>query len=123
VSRPWRRKFADAGRGLKVAAGTQSSVRAHLAAAALVVAAAAGFGCSAGEWAVLLLSAGMVLTAELLNTAVELLFRGLPQADRDRVFHSLDVAAGAVLVASLFAAAVGLVVLGPKLWAAVRTVY
>lgn len=114
MSRPWRLKFADAGRGVRLAARTEKSVRAQLLAALATAAAAAALGCPPTEWAVLVACGGLVLTAELLNTAVEHLFRGLPPAERDRVFPCLDVAAGAVLVASGAAAAVGLLVLGPR---------
>ena len=115
MSRPWRAKFADAGRGLAVAARTQSSFRTHLLATAAVGVAGAVAHCTATEWAILLVCVGLVLTAELLNTAVELLFRGLPQAERDRVYPALDVAAGGVLAASVCAAVAGLLVLVPRL--------
>ena len=59
-------------------------------------------------------SLGLVLAAELLNTAVEMLFRGLPQAERDRVYPCLDVAAGGVLAASVCAAVAGLLILLPR---------
>ncbi len=115
MSRPWRAKFADAGRGLAVAARTQSSFRTHLLAAGVVAGGAGGLRCSPVEWALLLGAVGLVLTAELLNTAIELLFKGLPQAERDRVYPCLDVAAGGVLAASATAAAVGLLVFVPRL--------
>ena len=50
---------------------------------------------------------GLVLTAELFNSAVETLFRGLDEPTRERAWPALDIAAGAVLLASVFAAAVG----------------
>lgn len=114
MSRRWRRKFADAGRGVRLAVRTESSLRVQLLAGAAATGAAVMLRCPPVEWAVLLGCCGLVLTAELLNTAVELLFRGLPQAERDRVYPCLDVAAGAVLTASGFAVLVGLLVLGPR---------
>ncbi len=115
MSRSWRAKFADAGRGLAVTFRTQSSFRVHLLMAGTVVGVASALRCSPGEWAVLVVCVGLVLTAELLNTAVELLFRGLPQVERDRVYPCLDVAAGGVLAASVCAAVAGLLVLLPRL--------
>lgn len=117
MSRSWRAKFADAGRGLAVATRTQSSFRVHLLAAGVVVVAAAVLRCRPGEWAVLVVCIGLVLVAELLNTAIELLFRGLPQVERDRVYLCLDVAAGGVLAASGCAAVAGILILVPKLLA------
>jgi diacylglycerol kinase len=56
-----------------------------------------------------------VLTAELFNSAVETLFRHLDEPLRDRAYPALDIAAGAVLVASVAAAVVGVIVLGSNL--------
>jgi diacylglycerol kinase len=52
----------------------------------------------------------MVLTAELFNSALETLFRGLDEQTRERAWPALNVAAGAVLLASGFAALLGLIV-------------
>jgi len=41
---------------------------------------------------------------------VETLFRGLDEATRERVWPCLDIAAGGVLLASLFAAVIGTIV-------------
>ena len=56
-----------------------------------------------------------MLTAELFNSAVETLFRGLDEATKERVWPGLDIAAGAVLLASLTAGVVGLLIFLPKL--------
>jgi diacylglycerol kinase len=57
----------------------------------------------------------MVLAAELFNSAIETMFRGLEPEARDRVYSCLDIAAGAVLVAGLTSAAIGTVIFGRKL--------
>jgi diacylglycerol kinase len=46
----------------------------------------------------------------LFNSAIETLFAGLDDAIKERAWPGLDVAAGAVLLASLTAAVVGLIV-------------
>ena len=56
-----------------------------------------------------------MLTAELFNSAVETLFRGLDDATRERAWPALDVAAGAVLLASLSAIVVGVAIFGWRL--------
>jgi diacylglycerol kinase len=123
--RPWRAKFKDAFRGLKFGVRGHSSFFVHFFAAALVLAAAVVFRCSWLEWAALVGCIGLVLTAELFNSAVETLFRGLDAATKERVWPALDIAAGAVLVASLTAAAVGLLIFLPKLaaWLGLSTQY
>ena len=113
--RRWRAKFGDAFRGLKRGVRGQSSFFVHFFAAALVVAAGLVLHCVVWEWCVLVGCIGLVLTAELFNSAIETLFRGLDEATRERAWPALDVAAGAVLLASLTASAVGLIIFLPKL--------
>ena len=43
-------------------------------------------------------------------------FHGQDDPVKARTYHALDIAAGAVLVASVFAAAVGLIVFGRRIW-------
>jgi diacylglycerol kinase len=108
--RSWYAKFEDAFRGLKYGVRGHSSFFVHFFFAALVGVAAFVFRCTSTDWAILLLCIGFVLTAELFNSAIETLFRGLDQELRDRIYPCLDIAAGAVLVASITAAIVGLIV-------------
>ncbi len=75
-----------------------SSFFVHFFVAALVVAAGFVFGCARWEWCVLVGCIGFVLTAELFNSALETLFRGLDEATRERAWPALDIAAGAVLL-------------------------
>src|SRR5947209_3886898 len=105
--RPWRDKFQDALRGLKLGIRGHSSFFVHFFFAALVLAAAVVLGCSLEQWGILLLCIGLVLTAELFNSALETLFRGLDEFTRERAWPALDIAAGAVLLASLVAIAIG----------------
>lgn len=115
-SRPWSAKFRDAARGIKLGVRGHSSFFVHFFAAALVVAAATALQCAIFEWAVLVGCIGAVLTAELFNSAIETLFRGLDAPTKQRLTGVLDITAGAVLLASVTAAIVGGMVLGYRLW-------
>lgn len=108
--RTWGRKFAEALRGLKLGVRGQSSFFVHFFLAVLVVLAAIVLRCSAIEWCILIGCIGLVLTAELFNSAIETLFRGLEPEARERVWPCLDIAAGAVLLASGTAAIIGILV-------------
>lgn len=108
--RTWRDKFGDAFRGLKWGVRGQSSFFVHFFFAALVLAGAIVLRCDLAQWGLLTLAIGMVLTAELFNSAIEALFRGLHEHQREQCFQCLNISAGAVLLASLFAVAVGLMV-------------
>ncbi len=113
--RRWRDKFREAFRGVKRGVRGQSSFSVHFFCAVGAVAAAGALECDHYEWCIVIGCIGMVLTAELFNSSIETLFRGLEQEARDRVYGCLDIAAGAVLVAGLTAAAVGAIIFGRKL--------
>ena len=113
--RPWEMKFRDALRGLKLGIRGHSSFFVHFFVAALVIAAAIALRCEPLQWAVLVLCIGFVLTTELFNSAIETLHRGLDAATRERTWKALDIAAGAVLLASVTAAIVGLCIFGWRL--------
>jgi diacylglycerol kinase len=112
--RYWRAKFGHALSGIKLGVRGHSSFCVHFFFAALAVAAAVVLGCEPVEWCLVWGCIGFVLTAELVNSAIETLFRGLDEATRERVWPCLDIAAGAVLVASLTAVVVAAFIFIPK---------
>jgi diacylglycerol kinase len=105
--RPWSQKFAVAFRGIKLGVRGHSSFFVHFFFTALVLAAAVVLHCDLLRWCVLLGCIGLVLTAELFNSAFETLFRGLDEETKTRVWPALDIAAGAVLLASITASVIG----------------
>lgn len=105
--RPWRQKFRDALRGLKWGIRGHSSFSVHFFFAVLVTIAGIVLGCQLLEWCLLVFAIGMVLTAELFNSAIETLFRGLDPDTKERTWRALDIAAGAVLMASFTAIVIG----------------
>jgi diacylglycerol kinase len=105
--RPWSAKFGHALRGLKLGIRGHSSFFVHFFFSALVLAAAGILRCEPEQVCLLLLCIGLVLTAELFNSAVETLFRGLDEATKEKTWRCLDISAGAVLMASVFAVAIG----------------
>jgi len=113
--RPWRDKFRVAFRGLKFGVRGHSSFAVHFFFAAAALTASAVFDVSLVEWCLVIFCVGLVLTVELLNSCLETLFRCLDRQTRDRAWPCLDIAAGAVLLASLTAAAVGLLIFVPRL--------
>lgn len=111
----WRSKFAVAFRGIKFGIRGHSSFFVHFFATALVLAAATVFRCSELEWILLLFCIALVMTTELINSSIETLFRELDEETRNRAWPALDIAAGAVLVASLFTLVIGLIIFLPRL--------
>jgi diacylglycerol kinase len=108
--RRWRDKFREAFRGVKLGVRGHSSFSVHFFFAALAVAAAVALDCNLVEWCLLVFCVGGVITAELVNSAIETLFRGLDESTRSRWNGSLDIAAGAVLIASITALLIGSII-------------
>jgi diacylglycerol kinase (ATP) len=102
--------FNHAAEGIVHALRTQRNLWIHFAIAAAVLVAAAGFGASKLELAILLLAITFVLVAELVNTAVEAAVDVASTAFDPMAKLAKDIAAGAVLVSALNAVAVGYLV-------------
>lgn len=113
--RTWGQKFADAARGVGLAVRGERTFRAHLTIAVVVVAAAALLRCDPVEWCLLVGCIGAVFAAETFNSSVETLFHALDDAAKSRMTGCLDRAAGAVLLAGLASAVIGIIVFGRRL--------
>jgi diacylglycerol kinase len=112
---PWRDKFRVAFRGIKIGVVGQSSFYVHGLFTVVVPIAAAVLNCDVTEWCLLLGCIGAVWTAELFNSTIETLFRGLDDATKERAWPCLDIAAGAVLTATITAVVIGAIIFLPKL--------
>ena len=106
----WINKFRCAGRGLIVGAHGQSSFAAHLVVIGLVLVLATLLQCSIVQWCILLLCIAVVLGLEYANSAFERLAKGLCTTHNEHVGAALDIAAAAVLVASLISVIIGLLI-------------
>lgn len=116
MPKPSRRGgFRDAVRGLVWMARTQSHARVHLTATAFVLGLSAWLQLGFVEWGLVLFAIGAVWTAEAFNSALEELADALHPEHDAGVGRAKDVAAGAVLIAAITAALVGLLVLGRRL--------
>ena len=95
----------------------EANVRIHCIVAVLVIVAGFLFRISATEWLAVAVVIGLVISAEAFNTAIERL-ADVVQPDRDdRIRDVKDLAAAAVLLCALAAAAVGLIIFLPKIFA------
>ncbi|TWT81785.1 Prokaryotic diacylglycerol kinase [Planctomycetes bacterium CA13] len=108
----WAHKFAVAFRGLGISICDQSSFWVHLPIAVAVLIIALFLHLETWRWAMLVCMITIVLSAELMNTAIERLCKRLHPEHDEVIGNVLDTAAAAVLVAGLGAAVVGLIVIG-----------
>jgi diacylglycerol kinase (ATP) len=93
---------------------TQRNMRLHFAAAVAVIVVAVAVGVSKIELSVLLVSIAFVLVAEMINTAVEGTIDAATTSFDPMAKLAKDIAAGAVLIASVNAVAVGYLVFAGK---------
>lgn len=113
----WVGAFAAAWNGIRYAVLTQRNMRVHVMATICVVAVGLWFDVSSWEWCVLAMIIGLVGTAELLNTAVEVVVDNLCPERNRHAGLAKDLAAGGVLVMAAASVVVGLIIFGPRLWA------
>lgn len=106
----WSQKFANAFRGIGVGIRGQSSFYVHLPVAVLVLIGAFALGIDTVRICLLLLCISFVLTTELANSSLEQLAKAITSDHDAHIRDSLDIASGMVLIASMFAAAVGVVI-------------
>ena len=113
--------FGHAFRGWWYVLNTQHNAWIHTAVAVIVLLLGLWLKLSARDWAVLVLTIAMVFTAEFINTAIEAVVDLASPVHHPLGKVGKDVGAGAVLVAALAAILVGLLILGPPLWARLTT--
>jgi len=82
-----------------------------------VLAAGWFFGITRIEWCAVVAAIGLVVTAEGVNTAIEAVVDLASPEQHPLAGRAKDVAAGAVLLAAVTAAVIGLLVFGPRLLA------
>lgn len=113
--RPFDESFRFAWAGLRWAWQTQGNIRRHTLAAVLALVMAHVLELGPAERALLVLTIAVVITAELMNTAVEAVIDLCKPRYHPLAKRAKDVAAAAVLVAAMAAVAVGVFIFGPPL--------
>jgi diacylglycerol kinase (ATP) len=106
--------FIFASEGVVHVLRTQRNMRIHFAIAVVVLVVAVAVGVSRLELIALLLSITFVLVAEMINTAVEGTIDAATTSFDPMAKLAKDIAAGAVLIASVNAVAVGYLVFAGK---------
>ena len=111
--------FKNARKGMRLVLKSERNIRIHMVVAVLVLVLAFLFGFKPVEMCVLLLTIGLVVIAEMLNTAIEF---ALDATFRNKysimVGMAKDISAGAVMVASVISVFVGLILFGQAIFRA-----
>ena len=114
------KSFAHAGRGLWVFFMSTPNAWLHVLALAVVATLGVRFSITKEEWLFVIFSCGFVLVAEAFNTAIEIDIDLTSPEYHPHARDTKDVAAGAVLLASLTALIIGVCIFGPYL---IRALY
>ncbi|MFS0751408.1 diacylglycerol kinase family protein [Oceanobacillus sp. 1P07AA] len=112
-----RRKigFRYAWNGLKEIASTESNFQLHLISTMVVILCGIMIGLSNVEWAIIMLTIGLVLVTEMINSSIEKVMDYVQPEIHPAVKHIKDVSAGAVLIAAIIAVIVGIMIFAPKI--------
>lgn len=109
------RSFGYAWKGIRCCVGKEQNLSFHLIVTVLTIIAGFLLDITRTDWMIVILCIGVVIAAELFNTAIEKLV-DLVSPERHPIAGQVkDIAAGAVLVCAATAAIIGLVVFIPYL--------
>ncbi|WP_210462560.1 MULTISPECIES: diacylglycerol kinase [Rufibacter] len=109
--------FGYALKGITAAFRSEINLRWHVLSAGAAVTAGFYFGLTTVEWVIVIFCIGLVWMAELFNTALEVVVNLVSPERHPLAGKAKDIAAGAVLIASITAALAGLLVFLPYVWA------
>lgn len=107
--------FVFAFRGIAVAVKEQRNLKVHLLALVGVILVGLFFSINTTEWGLIFLTFGLVIVAEMINTAIEYLVDFVSPEHHELAGKVKDVAAGAVLISAIIAVAVGISIFGNKI--------
>lgn len=105
------RSFKYAARGILYCLKNERNMRIHSVAAFYILIFMPFFTLSRGETALLFVTIGTVLTAEVVNTSIETIVNRLLPSYDQLARIAKDTAAGAVFLSAFFAVLVGIVLL------------
>ena len=100
---------------------TQRNAWIHAIVSIAVVAVSIWLKLPARDWAIVVIAIAMVWTAEFINTALEAVVDIASPQEHRLAKVGKDVGAAAVLIAAFSAALIGILILGPPLWAQVSS--
>lgn len=112
---PLYKSFGYAFQGIFNTIRTERNIKIHCAAAILVTIFGIWLQISKTEWMICFILFGLILALELVNTAVEATVDLFTEERKPLAKKAKDAAAGAVLVAAIFAAVIGILIFIPKL--------
>ena len=114
------RSFGYAGNGIRLVFGTETNMKIHLVIVLLVIVGGFVFDISLTEWLVCLLCVGLVIGAEMMNTAIENVVDLVSPDPHPLAGKAKDIAAGAVLICAIISVVIGVLIFVPKIWSLIQ---
>jgi len=109
------KSFVYAFKGIKQVVVSQHNMWIHIVFALLAIALGFMFEINATEWIAIVLSIGLVLTAEIFNTAIESLVDLISPNFNEKAGKIKDIAAAAVLITAITAVIIGMIIFSPHI--------
>jgi diacylglycerol kinase len=106
--------FKFAFEGIWYVIRTQLNMRVHIGLGSVLIIVGLIFGVSLLEWAILFGMMGLVFALEIVNTAIENAIDLVTKEYHPKAKIAKDAAAGAVLIAAIFAVCVALFIFVPR---------
>lgn len=100
------KSFADAFRGISLLVQSERNFQIHVVALISISTAGFYFEINRFEWVVIVLTSALVMGLEGLNSALEKLCNEVTEERKESIRNIKDIAAGAVLIASIAAVVV-----------------
>jgi diacylglycerol kinase len=104
------RAFFLAFRGILIAFKKERNVKIHFAAVLIVSIAGTYFKITMYEWISVILCFALVISLEMINTAIEILADKISSEPDELIGKAKDVAAGAVFIAAIFSVIVAAII-------------
>jgi diacylglycerol kinase len=104
------KSFGFAFKGIKASLREQRNLKVQIFITLLTIGAGFFYNITPTEWALILIVIGLVLGLEMINTSIESLVDLVTLERKPQAGKIKDIAAGAVLIASVVAVIVGVIV-------------
>lgn len=104
------RSFIYAIRGMRISLKEQRNLKVQLFVAAVTIGAGFYFDIEPWEWTAILLTIGLVIGLEMINSAIESLVDLITPEWNPKAGKIKDIAAGAVLLVAIIAVVVGVII-------------
>ena len=116
-SQGFNNTFKNAGKGIRIVIKSENNIRVNFFVALLVIILGLVLDLSIAKLCILLLAIGLVVVAEMLNSAIEFTLDAMFHNKYSRlVGMAKDISAGAVMFATFIAVAIGLIMFGTALY-------